>query len=459
MIPIRRDKVLIGKIETNKHFEMQLFSTKNKDTLFSFKEAVLKGLPSDNGLFMPTSIPKLPEQFFQEIEQMSFAEISFEACKTLLGDSIPTDQLKRIIDDAVNFPAPIVQIHDHIHTLELFHGPTLAFKDFGARFMARIMSYFMEGENQKLHILVATSGDTGGAVGRGFLGMDNIDVTILYPSGKVSDIQEKQLTTLGQNIRAIEIDGTFDDCQHLVKTAFLDSELNQQIKLSSANSINISRLVPQSFYYFNAYAQLKSTGLPLVFCVPSGNFGNLCGGLIAWKMGLPVQQFIAATNSNRVFTDYINSSEFHPKPSVPTISNAMDVGNPSNFYRLTELFGNQFGDITKMVSAYSYSDEATKEIMQSIYQAHNYVLDPHGAIGYLGLQEYLQNSGIKANGVFLETAHPAKFLDVVEPVLNNKLTLPESLSQLLELPKVATTMKNDFSALKTYLLDTALTKA
>lgn len=431
---------------------MKLYSTKNKELSVSFQEAVLKGLPSDNGLFMPHEIKELPQSFFDHIDTMSFGEMSYEVAKTLIGEAIPSAILKQIVTETVNFDAPVVNVHDNIHTLELFHGPTLAFKDFGARFMARVMSYFMKDAKQKLHILVATSGDTGGAVGRGFLGADNIQITILYPKGKVSDLQEKQLTTLGKNVQAIEVEGTFDDCQHLVKTAFLDQELNQELLLSSANSINISRLIPQSFYYFWAYAQLKKAGLPIVFCVPSGNFGNLCGGLIAMRMGLPVHRFIAATNANRVFTDYIQTGEFQPKPSVRTLSNAMDVGNPSNFYRLTELFGNDYAEVLKKVSAFSYSDEQTVAIMQEVYSKHSYMMDPHGGVGYLGLREYINQLEEPVNGVFLETAHPAKFLDVVEPALNTKVKLPDALAELVEKEKVAVPLRNSFEDLKDFLL-------
>ena len=431
---------------------MELYSTKNKELRVSFREAVLKGLPADNGLFMPTEIKQLPSSFFEEIEKLSFAEISFEVAKTLIGDAIPTTILKQIVTETVNFKTPVVQLHDNIHTLELFHGPTLAFKDFGARFMARIMSYFMQEDERKLQILVATSGDTGGAVGHGFLNANHIEVTILYPKGKVSDLQEKQLTTLGNNVRALEIDGTFDDCQHLVKQAFLDQELNSELLLTSANSINISRLIPQSFYYFWAYAQLKKAGLPIVFCVPSGNFGNLCGGLIAMRMGLPVHKFIAATNANRVFTDYMNSGDFQPKPSVRTLSNAMDVGNPSNFYRLTELFGNEFEAVQDKMAAYSYSDGQTTETMKFVFDQYNYMLDPHGAVGYLGLKEFLKSQDKALNGVFLETAHPAKFLDVVEPTLNQKVDLPEALANLVDKEKVAVPLQNNFEELKDFLL-------
>ncbi|MGB0525907.1 MAG: threonine synthase [Flammeovirgaceae bacterium] len=432
---------------------MELYSTKNKSLRVPFKEAVLKGLPSDNGLFMPHQLNPLPQSFFERIDQMSFAEISVNVAQNLIGDAIPTKKLRQIVEETVNFEAPVVPIHDRIYALELFHGPTLAFKDFGARFMARVMSYFMEGEARKLHILVATSGDTGGAVGRGFLGAENIQITILYPKGKVSELQEKQLTTLGQNVQAIEVDGTFDDCQHLVKTAFLDQELNDELLLSSANSINISRLIPQSFYYFWAYAQLKKQNdLPVVFCVPSGNFGNICGGLIAMRMGLPVYHFVAATNANRVFTDYVQSGDFVPKPSVRTLSNAMDVGNPSNFYRLTELFDNEFKAILHKVAASSYSDEETTAIMKVVYEQHQYTLDPHGAVGYLGLRDFMAGLEESVNGVFLETAHPAKFLDVVEATLERKVEIPPALADLTDKEKVAVPLKNSFEAFKDFLL-------
>lgn len=433
---------------------MRLYSTKNTATDVSFEEAVIKGLPSDNGLFMPKSIPQLPASFFENIEALSIGEIAFEVSKALLGNEIPMEILEKICHEAANFDAPVVALSEQIGTLELFHGPTLAFKDFGARFMARCMSYFMRNEKQPLHILVATSGDTGGAVGHGFLGVDNIHITILYPKGKVSALQEKQLTTLGQNISAIEVDGTFDDCQHLVKTAFLDQELNEQLKITSANSINISRLVPQSFYYFFAYAQMKKLGKPLVFSVPSGNFGNLCGGLIAMQMGVPIEQFVVATNANRVFTDYMHTGVFEPKPSVRTISNAMDVGNPSNFPRTLALFSNSFEGAKEKLSAYSYSDEVTKEAMKEIHKKFDYVADPHGAVGYLGLQDYFEeNPSSKAFGVFLETAHPAKFIDVVEETLDLKVELPEALAVLVDKPKVATQLSTDFAPFKAYLLE------
>lgn len=436
---------------------MRLYSTKNTATDVSFEEAVLQGLPEDNGLFMPKEIPQLPASFFEEIEQYSLAEIAYQVSKTLLGDELPDQVLKQICDEGMNFDAPVVSLSKQYHSLELFHGPTLAFKDFGARFMARCMSYFMRNESRPLNILVATSGDTGGAVGHGFLGVPNINVTILYPKGKVSKLQELQLTTLGQNVTALEIDGTFDDCQKMVKSAFLDADIQDSLLLTSANSINISRLVPQSFYYFYAYAQLKNLGRPLVFAVPSGNFGNLCGGLIAWKMGLPISYYLAGTNANRVFTDYWNTGVFEPKPSVRTISNAMDVGNPSNFPRALALFGNQFDDLKGQLGSYSYTDEQTIEALKELKKEYGYVADPHGAIGYLALKDFFKTGKEPdAMGVFLETAHPAKFLDVVEEALGEKQPLPPALAALIGKKKVASQLPNDFEVFKEYLLNHSL---
>ncbi|MFN6946168.1 MAG: threonine synthase, partial [Cytophagaceae bacterium] len=387
---------------------MKLYSTNHQTTEVSFKEAVFKGLPSDNGLFMPKSIPVLPKTFYDNIDKLSFQEIAFEVSKALIGEDIPEARLKSIIDDMLSFDAPVIKVHDNIHVLELFHGPSLAFKDFGARFMARIMAYFLEQEKREVNILVATSGDTGSAVAQGFIGMPGIKVTILYPSGKVSEIQEKQLTTLGQNVTALEVLGTFDDCQKLVKEAFLDLELSAKFNLSSANSINISRLIPQSFYYFYAYAQVKKLGKPVVFSVPSGNFGNICGGLIGKKMGLPVHKFIASTNANDIIPQYLLGGKFNPKPSVMTISNAMDVGNPSNFYRLTDLYQNDIDKVRAEVKGKTYTDAQTREAMKMIFDKTGYVMDPHGAVGYLGLTEYLKETGDDATGIFLATAHPAK---------------------------------------------------
>ncbi|MCR6637934.1 MAG: threonine synthase [Sporocytophaga sp.] len=414
---------------------MRLYSTNRSAAEVSFKEAVFKGLPDDNGLFMPVSIPQLPSSFFDTIDKLSFQEIAFQVTKALIGDEIPDADLKKIIDDVLSFDAPLVKVEENISVLELFHGPSLAFKDFGARFMAKIMSYFLQKEKKEIHILVATSGDTGSAVAQGFLGMAGIKVTILYPSGKVSDIQEKQLTTLGQNITALEVDGTFDDCQRLVKEAFLDKELNSKINLSSANSINISRLIPQSFYYFYAYSKLKSLGLPVVFSTPSGNFGNLCGGLIAKRMGLPIHKFIASTNANDVVPEFLETGIFSPRPSVATISNAMDVGNPSNYARLVELYGKDLGAIKKDIFGTRYNDEETAQAIEKVYKAGGYIMDPHGAVAYLGLKEYAKTTGEKFSGVFLATAHPSKFIEVVEDIINKKIELPERLQSIVNKKK------------------------
>lgn len=433
---------------------MQLYSTKNKSITASLKEAVFKGLPSDNGLFMPSHIPTLPASFFENIEQYSFQEIAIEVCKALIGEDVPEEEIKKIINDVITFEAPVIAIENNIFVLELFHGPSLAFKDFGARFMARLMSYFLsQDQSKEINILVATSGDTGSAVAQGFLNMPGIRITILYPSGKVSDIQEKQLTTLGQNITALEIDGVFDDCQRLVKEAFLDDELNAAMNLSSANSINISRLIPQTFYYFWAYAQLKKTGKQLVFCVPSGNFGNLCGGLIAKKMGLPVERFVAATNANDIIPTYLNTGQFTPKPSVSTISNAMDVGNPSNYQRLKDLYGDVLDDVREDIIGKSYTDLETNLAMTHVYKDTGYVLDPHGAVAYLGIKDYLEESGTSANGVFLATAHPTKFLDVVEVAIGKSIPLPERLQAIVSKEKVSIKMGSDFYDFKKFLME------
>jgi threonine synthase len=428
---------------------MRLYSTNRTVAEVSLKEAVFKGLPEDNGLFMPLSIPRLPESFFDKIDTLSFQEIAYEVCKALIGEDVPDEELQKIVNDVLTFEAPVIKVEDNIHVLELFHGPSFAFKDFGARFMARLMSYFLQKENKEINILVATSGDTGSAVAQGFLGMKGIKVTILYPSGKVSDIQEKQLTTLGQNITALEVDGTFDDCQRMVKEAFLDTELNKKLNLSSANSINISRLIPQSFYYFYAYAQLKKQGkLPVVFCTPSGNFGNLCGGLIAKRMGLPVEKFVASTNVNDIVPSYINTGIFAPRPSTQTISNAMDVGNPSNFARLMALYDNSLEKVKAEISGKKYTDEETSKAIKDVFEKTGYVLDPHGAVAYLGLKEYMKESGTKASGVFLATAHPAKFIEVVEQVINRKVESPQKLQEVVQKQKQSIRISPSLSALK-----------
>ncbi len=430
---------------------MQLYSTNNSDNIVYLKEAVLKSLPVDKGLYMPTQIPQLSEDFISNIEERSFTEIAFEVASTLIGDYIPTEDLRGIIDRAINFPAPVVMHDETIGTLELFHGPSLAFKDFGARFMAELISYFIKGEEKNITILVATSGDTGGAVAAGFYDTPGIEVIILYPKGKVSDLQEKQLTTLGKNITALEIDGTFDDCQAIVKQAFLDEELCEKYNLSSANSINIARLIPQSFYYFEAYKQVKKYGKKVVFSVPSGNFGNLTAGLLAKKMGLPIDHFIAATNMNKIVPDYLKTGVYEPKPSVATISNAMDVGAPSNFTRLLALCDNEYENLKSEVTGYYMTDEEDRQMMKDIYTDHNYIADPHGAIGYAAIKEF-QKENPEYIGVYLETAHPAKFLDVVNDVLPSPAPVPERLQAVADKEKVAQFLSPNFVDVKAWLL-------
>ena len=396
----------------------------------------------------------LSHSFFQSIHKLSLQEIAYEVAYPLLSDEIPEGDLRNIIKDAINFEAPVVKIEENIHVLELFHGPTLAFKDFGARFMARVMGYFLPRQSREINILVATSGDTGSAVGHGFLNVPGIKVTILYPKGKVSEIQEKQLTTIGGNITAIELEGTFDDCQSLAKQAFLDKELNKSIHLTSANSINICRLIPQSFYYFFAYAQLSENASSVVFSVPSGNFGNLCGGLLAKKIGLPVEKFIAATNINKIFPEYLNTGKYNPQPSIQTIANAMDVGNPSNFARVKEIYGNRLEEIKKDIDSYFFSDEQLKQAIKQVYQQNNYLMCPHTAAGYLGIKNYLKNKRVDATeGIFLSTAHPAKFLDIIEEVIDKRVEIPIRLQQSLDKQKSAITLPNNFRRLKNYLLD------
>ncbi len=433
---------------------MILYSTNNISGNVSLEEAVFRGLPQDNGLYMPLEIPVMEQGFFDKIDGLSLNEIAFEVTKCLLGDEIADSDLKFIIDNSIDFDAPLVEIEKDTFVLELFHGPSMAFKDFGARFMAQLMSYFLKKSKNNIHILVATSGDTGGAVAQGFYKTDGIKVTILYPSGKVSDIQEKQLTTLGENITAIEVDGTFDDCQALVKAAFLDEELREKFNLASANSINISRLIPQSFYYFYAYAQLKKLGnkKPIVVSVPSGNFGNLSAGLIAKKMGLPIEFFIASTNVNNIVPNYLNSGVYEPKKSLETISNAMDVGNPSNFIRMKLMAGNDF-EIVKQNVVGSFSDDnETKAVMKSIFDTSKYVMCPHTAVAYLGLKKYMGINNEQYVGVLLSTAHYAKFLDVVESTLGEKVEVPKELSDLLSKEKVALQMSTDYNDFKNYLL-------
>ena len=430
---------------------MQLYSTNNSNNIVGLKEAVLKSLPKDKGLYMPTNIPKLSNTFLDNIEDYSFPDIAFEVAKTLIGDYIEAGELRGIIDRAINFPAPEKMHDESIGTLELFHGPSLAFKDFGARFMAELISYFIRGEEKDVTILVATSGDTGGAVAAGFFNTPGIEVIILYPKGKVSDLQEKQLTTLGGNITALEIDGTFDDCQAIVKEAFLDPQLTEKYNLSSANSINIARLIPQSFYYFEAYKQIKKFGKKVVFSIPSGNFGNLTAGLLAKKMGLPVDQFIAATNVNNIVPKYLETGIYEPKPSVPTISNAMDVGTPSNFTRLLALYDNDYDALKSDVSGFYLSDSDDKLVMRDIYSQHGYIADPHGAIGYAAIKDF-QKKNKNYIGIYLETAHPAKFLDIVNDVLPVKTDVPVRLQAVADKEKVAHFLKPEFKAVKEWLM-------
>lgn len=431
---------------------MNLYSTKNKNNIVSLKEAVMKSLPADNGLYMPSSLPPLDIRFYKEIEKYTFSELSTIVAKQIIGDILPSDVLDEIVHDAINFPAPLVHLNERMRVLELFHGPSLAFKDFGARFMARLMSHFNSNEDRELTILVATSGDTGGAVAAGFYKTPGINVVILYPKGKVSLLQEKQLTTLGHNITALEVDGTFDDCQAIVKKAFLDGELNKSYRLSSANSINIARLIPQSFYYFEAYKQVADKTKDVVFCIPSGNFGNLTAGLIAKRLGLPVSKFIAATNANNIVPSYLETGEYEPKPSVSTISNAMDVGNPSNFQRMEDLYGSTWNMMKKDIVGYSYTDEQTRKAIKYIKDYYGYTMDPHGAVGYLALDEY-QKKNSDTLGIILETAHPAKFLPVMEPVLGSNIDIPPRLAEIKDKAKESVQMSIQFSDFKDWMLN------
>lgn len=441
---------------------MKFYSTNDPTHTATLSEAIFRGLPADNGLYMPERLDPLPPSFFKGLPYMSFAEIGFQVSRHLLGDDVPDADLKALVYDAVNFPAPVIKLDDQRHVLELFHGPSLAFKDFGARFMSRLMGYFNKGNEQELVILVATSGDTGGAVAAGFYQTPGIEVVILYPKGKVSLLQEKQLTTLGHNIHALEVDGTFDDCQAIVKKAFLDQELRQQLRLSSANSINISRLIPQSFYYFEAYKQLGATGDPVVFCIPSGNFGNLTAGLLAHRMGLPVSHFIAATNLNDVVPEYLASGVYTPRPSVPTLSNAMDVGAPSNFARMLNLYGHVNGldplspathaGMQKLITGYAYDDATTEQAVKEVEDRFGYVIDPHGAVGYLALTEW-QKTHPHTRGVILETAHPSKFKPDVERILGHEIEVPQRLAELEQRVKVATAMGTEYAPVRSWLLE------
>lgn len=429
---------------------MNFYSLNKKAPDVSFKDAVIKGLAPDKGLYFPEKIKPLVKGFFENISYFSNEEIAFEVIKQFIGDEIKEADLKQIIKETLNFDFPVVSIEENISTLELFHGPTMAFKDVGARFMARCLGYFNKQENTtKVTVLVATSGDTGGAVASGFLGVSGVDVVILYPSGKVSDVQEKQLTTLGQNITALEVDGTFDDCQAMVKRAFLDEELISYKNLTSANSINVARWLPQMFYFFFAYKQLKNKKKDIVFSIPSGNFGNICAGFMAKQLGLPVKQFIAATNVNDIVPNYLKTGVYTPKPSKQTISNAMDVGDPSNFVRVLEIYKNDIFKLKKHLSSYSFTDTETREAIKYIKEKSNYIADPHGAVGYLGLKKYLTTN--EAQGIFLETAHPVKFLDVVEPILNETIKLPHQIEEVIHKQKVSISIST-YNELKQFLL-------
>ncbi|WP_128331754.1 threonine synthase [Apibacter sp. HY039] len=429
---------------------MKLYSTNNKDLRVSFKEAVFNSFPADKGLYMPVEIPKFRPEFIQSITDYTFSEIAFEVASTLLGDDIPKDDLHHLITEAINFDAPVVPLSDQMGVLELFHGPSLAFKDFGARFMSRIMAYLSNANEKTLDILVATSGDTGGAVALGFLGVKGTRVTILYPKGKVSEIQKLQLTTNGKNIRAIEVDGTFDDCQALVKEAFNDSELNERFKLTSANSINISRLIPQTFYYVYAYAQaLKNNKKNIRFVVPSGNFGNIGAGLLAYKMGLPVQQFIAATNVNDTVPRFMNNGVYEPHPSLQTLSNAMDVGNPSNWVRIMDMFDQDLTSMKKMISACSFTDEDTLTGIQELFDTYSYIACPHTAVAYLAAKQIVSPD---VYTIFLSTAHPCKFIDVYTQELKDRILIPEKVKQLEQKNSTAHSMKNTYADFKDFLL-------
>ncbi len=431
---------------------MNYYSLNKKAPNTSFKEAVIRGIAPDKGLYFPERITPLPASFFENIDNLTYEEIAFEAIKQFVSPDIPEVVLKEIIAETLSFDFPVVEINENISTLELFHGPTMAFKDVGARFMARCLGYFNQNNTKEVTVLVATSGDTGGAVAHGFLGVKGVEVVILYPSGKVSDVQEKQLTTLKQNITALEVDGVFDDCQDMVKRAFLDEELTNNMQLTSANSINVARWLPQMFYFFFAYKQLHKSHKNIVFSVPSGNFGNICAGMMAQQLGLPIHHFVASNNENNVVTEYLTSQLYQPKPSVQTISNAMDVGNPSNFIRIQEIYKNNFEALKSNLSSYSFSDDDTKEALKELYEDFGYIADPHGAVGYLGCKSYLKNHS-DAHCVFLETAHPTKFLDVVTDVIKEDIALPPQIEAVMDKEKESIHITN-YDELKEVLLNT-----
>ena len=441
---------------------MNYYSTNDKAPIATLEKAVIKGLAEDKGLYMPERIKPLPKEFFENIEKMSFQEIAYKVAECFFGEDVDSESLKNIVYDTLQFDCPVEKVTENIYSLELFHGPTLAFKDVGARFMARLLQYFLkkggeyisngaERKNKEVNVLVATSGDTGSAVANGFLGVEGIHVYVLYPKGKVSPIQECQFTTLGKNITAIEIDGVFDDCQALVKSAFMDDELNKNMMLTSANSINVARFLPQAFYYFNAYARMKERGLAenLVMCVPSGNFGNICSALFGKRMGLPVKRFIAANNANDIFYNYLQTGEYHPKASVQTIANAMDVGDPSNFARIYNLYKGDHKAICNDISGATYKDQDIRTIMQECYRNTGYILDPHGACGYQALKEGLKEG---ETGVFCETAHPAKFKSTVDEILSSDIEIPARLQEFMKGEKKSVEMGKDFESFKAFLL-------
>ena len=442
---------------------MKYYSTNKKAPIATLEKAVVKGLAEDRGLYMPEHIKQLPQEFFDNIDKMSFQEIAYTVADAFFGEDVDAESLRKIVYDTLSFDCPIEKVTDNIYALELFHGPTLAFKDVGARFMARLLQYFIkkEGETKEVNVLVATSGDTGSAVANGFLGVEGIHVYVLYPKGKVSPIQECQFTTLGRNITAIEVDGVFDDCQALVKNAFMDEELNRHMKLTSANSINVARFLPQAFYYFNAYARLKEKGLltnalhltpensNLVMCVPSGNFGNICSALFGRKMGLPVKRFIAANNANDIFYNYLQTGEYNPKPSKQTLANAMDVGDPSNFARIYDLHQGDHKAIISYISGATYTDDQIRETMKACKASTGYTLDPHGACGYQALKDQLQDDEI---GVFCETAHPAKFKDTVESIISREVTIPDRLAAFMKGTKQSIPLSKEFLDFKSFLM-------
>ena len=431
---------------------MRYYSTNGKAPMATLHEAVVKGLAGDRGLYMPETIKTLPQSFFDNIDKLSFQEIAFTVAQAFFGEDVNEEDLRKIVYDTLSFDCPVARVTENIYSLELFHGPTLAFKDVGARFMARLLQYFIRQEgNEEVNVLVATSGDTGSAVANGFLGVDGIHVYVLYPKGKVSKIQECQFTTLGKNITAVEVDGVFDDCQALVKNAFMDEELNNHMKLTSANSINVARFLPQAFYYFNAYARMKALGKAdeMVVCVPSGNFGNITAALFGHRMGLPVKRFIAANNANDIFYNYLQTGKYEPKASRQTIANAMDVGDPSNFARIYDLYKGDHSAVTSLISGATYSDDMIRETMRQCYADNGYILDPHGACGYRALSEQLKAG---ETGVFCETAHPAKFKDTVDSIIGAEVEIPERLAAFMKGEKKSVEMGKSFAEFKEYLI-------